>query len=133
FPRRATREQSRRVNFRGHVRQHELDRLKIRDGMSKRLPLLRVGKRGFERALRDAGRLRSDPDAPAVERRERHLVAFAFLSDSIRRRHNAIAKYKLRASRAVNAEFFFFLADAESASAFLNDQRGNSLLPFFGL
>ena len=33
----------------------------------------------------------------------------------------------------MNPELFFFLADAESASAFLNDQRGNSLLTFFGL
>ena len=34
---------------------------------------------------------------------------------------------------AVNAEFFLFLADAESARAFLNDQRRDSLLAFFRL
>jgi len=39
----------------------------------------------FERALRDASGLRGDADAPAIQRRERYFVAFAFVADAIRR------------------------------------------------
>ena len=107
-------QQARRVNLRGHVGEHELDGLKIGDGMAEGLALLRVGQRRFERALRDPGGLRGDADAPAIERGERDLVAFAFLADAICDRHFAIGERKLGASGGVDAELLFFLADRES-------------------
>ena len=91
-----------------------MDRLKIRDGMAECLPLLRVGQRLFQRALRDAGGLRGNADAPAIERRERDLVPFAFVPDAIAGGHFAIGEGKFRAGRGVDAEFFFFLAHLEA-------------------
>jgi len=38
----ATREQTGRVNFSGHIGEHELDRLKIGDGMAEGLALFRI-------------------------------------------------------------------------------------------
>ena len=85
--------------------------------MAEGLPLLRVTQRRFERALRDSGGLRGDADSSAIKSRERDLVSFAFLADAIPRGHLAIGERKFGASRRVNAELFFFLADGESRRA----------------
>ena len=91
LPGRATQQQARRVNFRGHIRQHELNRLKIGDGMAECLALLRVAQGGFERALRDSGGLRGDADAAAIEGGKRDFISFAFGADAIGGGHFAIA------------------------------------------
>jgi len=52
--------------------------------MAESHALLRPRKRGFKRALRNAGGLRGDSDAAAIECRERNFVALAFISDTIR-------------------------------------------------
>jgi len=57
--------------------------------MAERLPLLCVRQRLLERALRDAGRLRGDADAPTIERRERNFISFAFIPDAITHGHFA--------------------------------------------
>src|SRR6202041_1624942 len=71
------------VDFRGHVREHELDGLKLRNGMAEGEALLRVFLRGFKSALGDARGLRGDTNAAAVERGERDFVAFAFVADAV--------------------------------------------------
>ena len=64
LPCRAPREQTCSVNFRGHVREHELYRLKLCDGMAEGLALLRIRKRRFERALRDPSACEAIPMRP---------------------------------------------------------------------
>src|SRR5215469_2323248 len=98
--------------------------------MAERQTLLRVLKRCFERALRDAGRLRGDADTPTIQRRKRNLVTFAFISDSIGQRYRAVREDKLAASRGVYAQLFLFLSYPESRRAFLYDERGNAFLSF---
>ena len=114
FPRRFAHQKTRGVNFRGHVREHELNGLKIGDGMAEGLALLRVGKRRFKGSLRDAGGLRGNADAPAIERGKRDFVSFAFGSDAICDGHFAVREGKFAASGGVDAKFFFFLADGET-------------------
>ena len=90
----------------------------------------RIRQRRFERALRDAARLRGDADAAAVERRKRDLVSFAFVADAIGHRHFAIGEDQFAARGGADAEFLFFLADLEARRALFHDQRGDS---FFAL
>ena len=47
--------------------------------LAERLPLLRVRARDVVRGLRDAERLRRDPDPAAVERRHRDAEALVLL------------------------------------------------------
>src|SRR5262249_49882798 len=60
-------QQACRVNFRGHIGQHELDRLELRDGMAEGEAFLRILQRRFECALRYASGLCTNSDAAAVE------------------------------------------------------------------
>src|SRR5271155_3277407 len=126
-------QQASRVNFRGHIRQHELNGLKIRDGMTKGLALLRVTQSSLKCALCDSGGLRRYADAAAIESRKSDLISFAFLADAIPGGHFAIAEGKLGASRRVNAELFFFLAYSESRGSFFHHQRRDAFLALFRL
>ena len=84
LPRRLAYQQARRVDLRRHIRQHELDRLKLRDGMPKCHPFLRPLQRRLKCALRNARGLRRNPDSSSIQRRKRHLIPFAFIPDAIR-------------------------------------------------
>src|SRR5262249_37256482 len=66
-PRGAVRQEPGGVDLRRHVGELLLDRLELRDRLPEGVPLLRVRARDVVRRLRDAERLRGDPDAAAVE------------------------------------------------------------------
>src|SRR4051794_13301622 len=70
-PRGAPREGARRLDLGLHVGELVLDRLEAADRAAERVALAGVRRREVERRLRDADGLRRDPDAPAVERRQR--------------------------------------------------------------
>src|SRR5258708_15449030 len=130
LPRGLANQHSRSVNFGGHVGENELYGLKLRNRVAKGHAFLGIFERRLESALRGAGSLRGDADAPVVQRRERYFVAFPFVADAIRGRNNAIGENQLAARRGADAEFFFFLADLESRRAFFHNQRGDSFFAF---
>src|SRR5919109_3312527 len=78
-PRRPIDEQPRRVDLGRHVRELPLDGLEVADPLAELPPLERVAAGDVVGGLRDPERLRRDADAPAVERRHRHLEALALL------------------------------------------------------
>ena len=121
------------VDFGGHVGEHELNGLELRDGMAEGVALLGVGAGGFEGALGDAEGLRGDADAAAVERGERDFVAFAFVADAIGGGNFAVGEDQFAAGGGADAELFFFLAGLESGRAFFDDQRGDAFFAFFGM
>src|SRR5712675_371667 len=92
--------------------------------------LLRPGQRRFERTLRNPRSLRGDADAPAIERRERHLVAFTFVADPITGRYFAVGEDQFATSRGINPQLLFLFAHLEPGRAFLDHDRGDS---FFAL
>ena len=101
--------------------------LKLRDGVTKGHPLLRIFQCRFKRALRDADGLCGDADTPAIQRRERDLVAFAFVADAVGHRHLAICEHQLAASGRIDPKFFLFLADFEARRAL---STTNAVIPF---
>ena len=125
------REQARGVNFRGHICEHELDGLEIGDGLAEGHTLLRIFQRFLKRALGNPHGLRGNADAPAVERGERDLVAFALGADSVLDGYFAVGEGKLDAGRGVDAEFLLFFADFEARRAALDHQRGDALFAFW--
>ena len=78
-PRRPPRQLAGRGDLRRHVREGELDRLELRDPLPELLALERVRPGRVECRLRDAHRLRGDPDPAAVERRHGDREALSLL------------------------------------------------------
>src|SRR6266550_3583055 len=107
----APREQTSRVDLRGHVGEHPLDRLEVGDLLSKGLALLGVRDRILEARAGDADRLRRDRDAAAIEGRKRDPVSLAHLAEKIRGRHARVLEDELRRVRSADAELALELAD----------------------
>ena len=102
-------EEARGVEFGGHVGEHELNGLELRDRVAEGEALLGVFASSFESALGNASGLRGDADAAAVERGERYFVAFAFVADAVGCGDFAVGEDKFTAGGGTDAEFFFFL------------------------
>jgi len=89
--------------------------------------LLRVFQRGLECTLRNARRLRRNSDSSAVERGKCDFVAFAFVTDAIRRGHFAVREDKFAASSGADAEFLFFLPTLKPGVPF---STTSAVIPF---
>jgi hypothetical protein len=124
-------EEARGVDFRGHVREHKLNGLKLRDGMAKGETLFGIFQRGFKSALGDSNGLRGDADAAAIERGESDFVAFAFVADAVGGWHFAVSENQFAAGGGADAKFFFFLAGFEAGRAFFDDEGGDAFFAFF--
>src|SRR5712691_3458356 len=85
----AQREQTRGVDFSGHIGQLILHRLKFGNEAAELLALLRIVERGLVRALRDAHRQRGNRNAAAVEDAQAVHKAFALFAAKLRCRHAA--------------------------------------------
>src|SRR6266403_2039267 len=84
---------------------------------------LRPGQRGLKCTLRNPRSLRPDTDAPAIERRKCHLVAFTFVADPINGRHFAVGEDQFEPSRGIDPQLLFLFAHLEPGRAFLDDDR----------
>src|SRR5579875_363415 len=133
LPRGFTHEQTRSVNLRGHVGEHELNGLKVGDGTAKGLALPSVSQRGIKCTLCDADGLRGDADASAVKCGKSDFVTFAFRTDAIRDGSLAICEGEFAAGRGIDAKFFFLFADGKPRRTFFHDQRGDSLFALLRL
>ncbi len=109
-----------------HVGQHPLDGLIFGDGLAESFSLLGVAHRGFQRALRQAQRLRCDADAAAVERFERDSQALAFFAQAIFCRDAAILQRNFGGAREVQSHFIFVAADAKAGKIWLDQKGGDA-------
>src|SRR5216110_3732994 len=82
------------------------------------------------RAPRHADHLGADPDAPGVQRLDRHFVSHAHLTHHARCRDLAALEDQLARARGADAELILFLADAESPEASIHREGGD---PFVAL
>ena len=117
---------ARRFNFRLHVRQHKLNRLKLANRFAKCAPLLRVAHGRFECALGDAHGLRGNPHAPAVERLERDLQPLPFLAQAVLDWDLAIGQRDFRGARTAQAHFILVAADAKAGEAWFHQKSRHS-------
>ena len=91
---------------------------------------MRILQRGLERSLCDARGLRGNADAPAIQRRKRHSIAFAFVAYAIGHWHRAIGKDQLATRGGVDAQLLFFFSDFEPRRALFHHQCGDSFFAF---
>ena len=117
-----------------HVGEHPLNGLIVGDGLAEGFALLGVFRRGFERALRQAHRLRGDADSAAIERFEGDAQALPFFAEAIFDRHAAILQRNFGGTRKAQTHFVFVAADAESGKIGLHQKGGNAAVgdPGFG-
>src|SRR3954451_1731192 len=101
-----------------HVGELVGDRLEARDRAAEGAALLGVAGGDVERGLRDADRLRGDPDAPAVERRQRDAHAGAGRAERLARR---VLEGEVGGRGAVEAELLLLAGDAEAGRAAADD------------
>ena len=66
-----------------HIRQPELEALKLVDGFSERLPLTHIGQRLVQRLLRAAKGRGGDVQTPAIEARHGVGKALALFADQV--------------------------------------------------
>ena len=117
-PSRVIDEQPRRLDFRGHVGQLELNGLKLADGFAELFALLRVFHRRFASALRHAQPQRRNRNAPAVENLQAIDESFALFAQQIFAGHKAIAENHFGGVAGAHSELVFFFARAKSRVPF---------------
>ncbi len=78
-----------------HIRQPELQRLKIRNRLPERLALFHIGNRLIEPGLRRAQRTGRDIEAPAIQTRHSVREPAAFLAQQMAGGHAAIIELHL--------------------------------------
>src|SRR5665213_3590683 len=83
------------LDLRRHVRELELDCLKLRDRLAELPPFLRVREREIVRALREPDAHRSDRDASAVENLHELVEALAALTEQVALGHAAVLERQL--------------------------------------
>jgi len=95
--------------------------------MAESHALLRPGERGFKRALRDAGGLRGDADAAAIESGERDFVAFAFIADAVGAGTSQSVKTSSQQAVALMPSFFSSLPTLKPGVPF---STTSAVIPF---
>ncbi|EAU62243.1 conserved hypothetical protein [Stigmatella aurantiaca DW4/3-1] len=121
-------QQARRVDLRGHVRQHELDGLVLPDGLAERLALARVAHRLLERGPGDAQRLRGDADPAAVQRAHGDLEALALLAQEVLGRHAHVLEEHGAGVRRADAHLLVRLGPDEARRVRGHDEGGDALV-----
>src|SRR6185437_15859826 len=127
-PRSAVRQQARGLYLRCHVRELELNGLKIGDGLAELFAFLGVAHRALIRALRHAEAERRNRNAAAIEDLEAVDEALALGTEKIFRRHAAIGEDHFAGIARAQAEFIFFFPGTKARSSLLNDECGNAVV-----
>ena len=124
-------EHSCRFQLSCHVRELEADALIDADRIVKLHPFLRISKRVFIRALRNAKSLRSDSDPTAVERGHRDFEALAFLAQKVFLRHLHVVERKRACARRSDSHLVVVFAGREAFPTFLDNERADAFCADF--
>src|SRR5688500_9379478 len=100
-----------RADSRGHVRELELNRLKIPNRRVELAPLSRVRRRCVERRSRDSYRLGSDAKPSCVERFHRVHEAEMRIAENVRGGNAHPVEIKLDCGRREQAKLVLFFTD----------------------
>src|SRR3989442_6770974 len=110
-----------------------LHRLELRNRLAELLPVFRVFDGVIERALREPDHLRTDADAPLVQRFDRDLVALADVAEDVEARHAASFEEQLARAARADAELVFLPADGESVEPALDQECLNPAIAAVGI
>src|SRR3954447_8502780 len=124
-PRRAPDQRARRLDLGLHVGQLVLDRLKAGDRPAEGRPLARVAGRQLQGGLRDADRLRGDPDAPRVERGQRDAHPLPGLAQALARR---VVEREVGGRGGVQAHLVLLARDGEALGAGAHHERADAVV-----
>mmetsp|Transcript_58164 Transcript_58164/g.161105 ORF Transcript_58164/g.161105 Transcript_58164/m.161105 type:complete len:434 (-) Transcript_58164:2-1303(-) len=120
--RRLVRQQTRRLDAHGHIRQHEADRLVLDDFGAHRLPLLRVLERLVHGTAGHANSTRGDRRAGVVERPHCNLEAGPDLAEHILLRYHHVVKEEWPRIRAPLAHVDELVARRHALGAGVDDE-----------
>ena len=118
---------------RGGASELELYALELGDRFPELFPLLRVLHGVFERAGGQAEHMRTDADAPLVQRLDGDLVALAGLAEDAVSRGGAVLEDQLACATGSNAQLVFLLADCETGGAAFDQERRYSSITRLGI
>ena len=99
-------QQPRRLNLRRHVRQHKLNPLVLSNRLVKLHALFSIGYRQVKRPLRNTQRLRANPNARLIQRRQRDFKAITFSPQQILSGHFTVHENQFGGLRALDTHFF---------------------------
>src|SRR3989475_5924882 len=122
-----------RIDPGGHVREHELDRLVLRNRLRELNPFLRVLDGFLERALGNSHGHGTDADSASVQYSQRVHEAFILLAKERSLRKTAIGQDHLRRSAPSDAELVLHPTDRQSPVPAFNDERADASVPLRGV
>ena len=125
-PRSLVDQQAGGFDFGGHVRQLELNGLKLANGFAELFALLGVFGRGFERALGHPKSQCSDGNAAAIENLQAADETFAFRSQEVFSGNSTVGEDNFRSIAGTHAELVFFLPGRKPGMPF---SRMKALIP----
>src|SRR5205807_873393 len=103
-----------------HIRQLELDRLKLADRFAELPPLLRISHRGIERSARHPQAQRSNRDPSAIQHPHRILESIAFIANHALGRNLTIFKDQLRGIASPEPQLVLFSARPKPGCSLLH-------------
>src|SRR4051812_8269790 len=125
---RVPRHQARGMNLRGHVGDHELDRLMHRDRHAELHALLRILGRELEGRAGDAYSHGSDAGARAVEGRHRHAEAVVLLADEMILGDRDVVERDRRRVGGALSELVLLLVNRDAVSLTRYDEAGDAAM-----
>ena len=115
------------LDLHAHVGEQELQSLEVGDRLAELLPLLGVGQRVVDRALRDADGLGGDGDPGVVEGAHRGLEAGALLADHPVGGDPDLVEVDLAGGAALDAELLLRRAERDTLVGLLDHERRDAL------
>src|SRR5437870_5758273 len=120
------RQEARRVDFRLHVREHECDRLLLRDWRAEGPPLAGIVEGMFVRRARDSDRPRCNERPGRLQRLHRAVERGALVGpEQVVFRNAAIVEDDLRGVARADAHLVLNLADLQAWGVVFHDKRSN--------
>ena len=120
-------QQARGLDLHGHVREFELDGLKLADGLAELLALFGITRRGFQRALGHAEGESGDGDAAAIENFQAAGKSFSQGAKELVRADAAIGEEDFRGVTGAHAKLVFLFAGPKAGSALFQDERADAV------
>ena len=131
--RRVIHHQPRRFDFSRHLRDLELDALKLADRLAELFAFLRIFDGVLPGAAGHSSHLRSDADAAFVQSLDRDLVAFAHFAQHVGFRHRQSSRISSQVDDARIPSLSSFLPTVNPGKFFLDEEGRDAFVSGRGI